>query len=341
VIQPGLSFEPDVTRSKAVRLALFNHKGGVGKTTLTVNIADALARQGSRILLVDSDPQCNLTSYYLPDNRVDRLLTDSDGEKGRTLWSALRPVFESAGPAKIVPPGPVGTENVFLIPGDIQMSKFETELEDLWHQCFERKVRGFNGTIALSKLVNAISGAYNCDFVFYDCGPNVGALNRAILLDADYFIVPGACDSFSIRALTTLGIQLQTWITDWRTVNLLVPKGVYKLPGQSRLLGYILQRFRTYRKMMATQYAHYATLFESELKRNIYEVLNSLDPELTPIPVEKLRIGAVYDFGQRALQAQEVGIPLDSIGTMEQKDEARRLFRTMARRVVNLIKGEE
>ena len=47
------------------KIALFNHKGGVGKSTLTINIANALAKMGKTVLLVDADPQCNLTSFYL------------------------------------------------------------------------------------------------------------------------------------------------------------------------------------------------------------------------------------------------------------------------------------
>lgn len=50
-----------------IKIALVNHKGGVGKTTLTVNIAGALAGSGKTVLLVDADPQCNLTSYYLTE----------------------------------------------------------------------------------------------------------------------------------------------------------------------------------------------------------------------------------------------------------------------------------
>ena len=52
------------------KIALFNHKGGVGKTTLTVNIANAMAEAGKRVLLVDADPQCNLTSFYLEESTL-------------------------------------------------------------------------------------------------------------------------------------------------------------------------------------------------------------------------------------------------------------------------------
>ena len=52
---------------KMKTLALFNHKGGVGKTTLSVNVADTLVDLGFRVLMVDADPQCNLTSFYLEE----------------------------------------------------------------------------------------------------------------------------------------------------------------------------------------------------------------------------------------------------------------------------------
>jgi cellulose biosynthesis protein BcsQ len=75
------------------KIALFNHKGGVGKTTLTINIADALADAGKSVLLVDADPQCNLTSFYIDEPQLEELLGSSDDDASdATIWSAIKPV---------------------------------------------------------------------------------------------------------------------------------------------------------------------------------------------------------------------------------------------------------
>ena len=55
----------------AKRIVLFNHKGGVGKTTLTVNLAYALVNAGKRVLLVDTDPQCSMSSFFLEEKFLD------------------------------------------------------------------------------------------------------------------------------------------------------------------------------------------------------------------------------------------------------------------------------
>ena len=126
-------------RSDAFRISIFNHKGGVGKTTLTVNIALTLAAQGKRVLLVDSDPQGNLTSYLIEENVVDDLMDQSDTESGGTLWSAVKPIVEAEGQVKTIDAIPLSQENAFLLPGDIRLSEFEAELNDFWGQCYQRK----------------------------------------------------------------------------------------------------------------------------------------------------------------------------------------------------------
>src|SRR5262249_47398113 len=120
------------------RLAIFNHKGGVGKTTLTVNIAAALAKAGKRVLLVDSDPQCNLTAYLVEESVVNDLLDRSDDKDGATLWSSVKPVVEGLGEPRPIPPINVGPR-LFLLPGDVRLAEFEQELNSLWGECFQRK----------------------------------------------------------------------------------------------------------------------------------------------------------------------------------------------------------
>src|SRR5712692_4385696 len=107
------------------RLTIYNHKGGVGKTTLSINIGAALAERGLRVLLIDSDPQCNLTSYFLPDDVLDELLDKSDRGNGRTLWTALKPVVHGTGPVREVKPFDLVVDNLLLVPGDIRLSEFE------------------------------------------------------------------------------------------------------------------------------------------------------------------------------------------------------------------------
>lgn len=85
------------SRPHTVRISIFNHKGGVGKTTLTMNLGAALAELGRRVLLVDSDPQCNLTAYLVAEEVVDDLLDNADTDTGQTIWSALRPISEASG----------------------------------------------------------------------------------------------------------------------------------------------------------------------------------------------------------------------------------------------------
>lgn len=322
-------------RHRATRIAIFNHKGGVGKTTLTVNVAAALAALGRRVLLVDSDPQCNLTSYLVQEDVVDNLLDNSDSEKGGTLWSALKPIAEASGGVRLVAPLERLT-NVYLIPGDIRLSEFEEELVPLWNDCFQRKPKGFRGTTSLSYLVNQVAAAINIDYVFYDAGPNIGPLNKIILLDCDYFIVPAACDLFSIRALKTLGRTLLSWVNEWHTVVELAPDDVYLLPGSPRFLGYIPQRFRVYGGTPSFDYARYLPRIERQINSDVVAVLKKADP---PLASDAVQLGLIKDFGSIAAASQREGQPLmsTSAGTPAQRAEAEENFSAIARKIVERV----
>ena len=212
-----------------VRITIYNHKGGVGKTTLAVNIAFALSSLGKSVLLVDSDPQCNLTSYLLADDVVDYLLDHSNDRDGKTIWSAVKPVIDSTGSVRLVDLTEIG--DVALLPGDIRLSEFEEFLGDAWTDGFKRRMGALRATSSINNLISHLSKQRGFDFVFYDTGPNIGPLNRVLLLDSNFFIVPVACDLFSTRALSTLGQTIKKWITDAETIDAIAPDGAMALKG--------------------------------------------------------------------------------------------------------------
>lgn len=323
-----------------IRLTLFNHKGGVGKTTLTVNLAFALADMGKTVLLVDSDPQCNLTSYLIEAAVVDRWLDESEGKDGQTVWSALRPVIEAGKDVRTIKPHE-RAERVHLLPGDIRLSEYELDLQQSWLDCLQRKMRGFAATTGLSVLVDRAAEEVDADFVLYDVGPNIGPLNRAILLDCDYFVVPAACDYFSTRALKTLGHSIANWIRDWDVISKLAPRGVPLLPGKPVYLGYVLQRFRMYGGDISSGYREYARQLERHSHSDVAAVLKEIDPTLAPGSLSQFKLGQVKDFASLAIHAQNQGSAFSGVtgGSAYQKEEARVAFRHLAERIIARIAG--
>ncbi len=336
-----LSTEP--SRNKAQRITVFNHKGGVGKTTLTVNIAVALAAMGKRVLLVDADPQCNLTSYLVADNVVDDLLDKSDEKSGSTLWSAVKPVVEGIGNVNVIPPIELSYDNLYLLPGDVRLSEFEAELSVFWGECFQRKIRGFRGTAALSLLVNQVAKQERIDFVLYDSGPNIGPLSRVVLLDCDHFIVPAACDLFSVRALKTLGNTLASWISSWEMVSNLAPDDLYVLPGRPTFLGYIPQRFRVYRGRVVAGQTGYLAEVEKHIYSDVVMALRAIDPDLALGTMSQFKLGQIKDFSSLAPTSQTEGVAFKDASTTNrnQTHEASVAFTQIATRIIERIQQPE
>jgi cellulose biosynthesis protein BcsQ len=294
-----------------------------------------LADLGHKVLLVDADPQCNLSAYLIEAPVLDDLLDRSDDpEDGETLWSAVKPVADGQGGIKKIKPIEI-RNNLFLIPGDIRLSDFENKLASYWTECFRRDVHGLSGTTAISSLVNSICGPNKFEFVFFDTGPNIGALNRSILLDCDFFIIPVAYDLFSVRALRTLGRSLYDWIKDWRTIVSMNVKIDTALPGSPQFLGYIPQNYSVYRGGVASHQARYIALLDRGIASDIVGVLR----ELNLIPARKIhKLGEVKDFGQLVPASQREGSPLSEAGagTPAQRHEAAMAFRQIAKRIAAL-----
>ena len=316
-----------------VRIALFNHKAGVGKTTLTANIAFALAEIGKSVLLVDSDPQCNLTSYLLPDEQVNELLSKSSESDGRTIWTAVSPIVDDTGPCRLIEPTAVG--GLRLLPGDIKLAEFEDFLYGAWTDSMKRRLGALTAITSISTLIADIHRQSPLDYVFYDTGSNIGPLNRVLLLDACYFIVPVTCDLFSVRALATLGQAISTWMKDADIIKSIAPDNMRLLKAKPALLGYIPQPFRAYGRPMAKEASFYLPEIKNRVREDIAAVLRKHGDCLVPPGAKDPNIGEVKDLASLVRIAQREGVSTweCSGGTPAERRLAKQSFMHIANNV--------
>jgi cellulose biosynthesis protein BcsQ len=320
-------------------LTLFNHKGGVGKTTLTVNLADALVDLGKKVLLVDTDPQCNLSAFYIEEKVLDELLGESaEVDSGRTLWSAIEPVVLGRGDIKEVEPVEIHGELNILV-GDVLLSQYEEELPAAWTESFARKSRGYDVMSALSRVARATARRIGADVVMYDVGPNVGPLNRTVLLDSDFFITPVHTDLYSLRALTTVGRSLARWITDWSTVRKLAGKSDAPrlLHGEPHYLGYVSSAYKEYGGRKAQPHERWERMIPSRVKIRVVDELKGANATL--VGESPYKLGDIPHFHSLSAIAQEYGVAVGKLrgfadsGQYPRIDELRGLFAELGRNV--------
>lgn len=229
-------------------VCLFNHKGGVSKTTTAFNLGWMLALKGKRVLLADFDPQCNLTGMVLGFKGVD----DLDGfycvNPANNVKDALAPAFESQ-PRQVVGADCVavgGLDNLFLLPGHIGLSEYETTLgiaQELSGSLLP--LRNLPGSLRF--MLDATMAKYNIDIVLVDMSPSLGALNQNLLTTSDFFIVPLHPDYFSAMALSSLARALprwQAWANTAYSIDVLL-RADYPFPKpKAKFAGAVIQKYR-------------------------------------------------------------------------------------------------
>lgn len=221
-------------------VAFFNNKGGVGKTSLVYHLAWMLAEQGRRVVAADLDPQANLTSICLDDDRLEAIW---QAKPRPTVFTAIEPLKKGVGEVTPQPLERIGDRFALLV-GDLALSEFEDDLSGNWSKCLDRDERAFRVTTAFSRLVLAAGNDFNADIGLIDVGPNLGAINRTALIAADHVVIPAAPDLFSVQGLENVGPRLFTWREEWTERRAKTPVGLdFCLPkGDMRPLGYVVSR---------------------------------------------------------------------------------------------------
>jgi cellulose biosynthesis protein BcsQ len=236
------------TKKTPKRIALFNHKGGVSKTTTAFNLGWMLAQRGKKVVLVDADPQCNLSGLILGYQGQKDFEEFYRTEPERNFKAGLAPAFESR-PKMIEPIKCVkvpGNKNLFLLPGHIGLSEYEVTLG------IAQELSGSIQTLqnlpgSLSYLIGCTAEAHKADYVIIDMNPSLSSINQNLLMTSDYFIVPTSPDYFSVMAIDSLTSVLPRWRA-WasKAAALKVLKdATYPFPATvPKFLGTIVQKYR-------------------------------------------------------------------------------------------------
>ncbi len=221
-------------------IAFFNNKGGVGKTSLVYHLSWMYADLGLSVVAADLDPQANLTSMFLGDERLEELWPD--GDHPETIFGAVQPLLEGTG--DIAEPHVEDiARGLGLIVGDLKLSSAEDELSGQWPAALDRNQRAFRVLSAFWRVIQSAAREREADLVLIDVGPNLGALNRAALVAAQHVAIPLAPDLYSLQGLRNLGPTLRRWREEWDERLKKNPIKNFDLPaGRMTPAGYVLMQ---------------------------------------------------------------------------------------------------
>ncbi|MEY3255235.1 MAG: hypothetical protein RLZZ29_366 [Cyanobacteriota bacterium] len=227
-------------------IAFFNNKGGVGKTSLVYHLAWMYQNLGLRVVAADLDPQVNLTTAFLDDDRLEELWGDNghniDNQQPNTIFRCIQPLIKGIGDIAI-PQLEIIDDNLALLAGDLSLSVFEDDLSVEWWSCMDGKERSFQLISAFWRVLQSGTKDYKADMILMDLGPNLGAINRAALIGADYVVVPLSPDLLSLQGLKNLGPTLRRWRDEWTERLQQSPGSHLKLPrGKMQPIGYVVLR---------------------------------------------------------------------------------------------------
>lgn len=221
-------------------IAFFNNKGGVGKTSMIYHLAWMFADRGIRVIAADLDPQANLTAAFLDEDRLEEIMFGDIPPL--TVFGAVQPLQRGTG--DIAEPHVESiTERLGLIIGDMALSTFEDQLSEVWPKCMDRDERAFRVTSAFWRTLQKAAVGHAADCILIDLGPNLGAINRAALIAADFVVIPLGHGLFSLQGLQNLGPALHKWRDDWKERLKKNPVPDLDLPAAGiQPIGYVVLR---------------------------------------------------------------------------------------------------
>ena len=343
----------------AKRIALFNHKGGVSKTTTTFNLGWMMAQKGKKVIMVDTDPQCNLTGMVLGYRGPDDFEQLYKKQEQRNLRYGLSPAFESRPtPIKAVDCIPVrGRRGLYLLPGHIRLSEYEVTLG------IAQELSGSIQTLqnlpgAISNLLELTAKKFDADYVLIDMNPSLSSINQNLLTTSHYFILPTTPDYFSVMAIDSLSNVLPNWYAWVKKVHSLplLKDAAYPFPEiDPKFIGTIIQNYRPRGKVPAKAFQKWIDEINNRILTTFVPTLANINMLLPEEKYENqdlqpgLCLATISDFNALIAQSQRAQAPIfaltpKQIGqsgivlerTVKARDRFKKIFSDLADKVIGL-----
>ncbi len=285
-------------------ITFFNNKGGVGKTTTVYHVSWMLSELGIKTIAIDLDPQSNLTSMFLTDERLEEIY---EKETPTTILDAINPIVNGD------PAIPVHIEEINddlgLILGNLALSTFEDTLSDAWLKCLNGEIYSFRITSIFKTIIDEAAKRFNAEIVLIDVGPNLGAINRAVTIGSDYIIMPVASDLFSLQGIKNLGTTLNRWKRQWQQRVALKPSNLNIAIPTNKVnpVGYIVMQYSAKESRPVKSYLKWANRIP-----NIFNeyVLNILDINISSVDSDPNCIALLKHFRSLAPMSMEAHKPI-------------------------------
>lgn len=275
-------------------ISVFNNKGGVGKTTLLYHIGAALAELGKKVLLLDLDPQCNLTIQSLEEKKIKQIW-DSEEEfiedfktakeekenfidyakQNHSIHFLLKPLEDGVDVDFLSRPINL-MKNLDIIPGRLSLQFFESTISQRWSEAFTGSSQAVRIISGIRNIALKYKEAYKYDYILLDTSPSLGDLNRISVTLSDAFLIPCSPDIFSIYGIKNIGKSLDRWTKNFNILFSLLPISQRKMFPEKlvKLIGYTLykaQKREDASNSLKIPQAHYnhAKEIYNEIKKNI------------------------------------------------------------------------
>lgn len=290
------------------KIAVFNHKGGVSKTTSSYHIAWKLTSLGKRVLLVDADSQCNLSILVLGEQGFE---DHNKNNPDINLKSGLAPAFKAQTSA-MKPMDCLEVKNnnaLFLLPGHMDLGEYEVELAFSFLNSFG-VMKNLPG--AFSNLIEKTAIELNVDYVITDLNPSLSALNQDIIVTSDYFIVPASPDYFSSMAIRSLSSILPKWENWAKAARLNFSDAVYPMPTKiPKFLGYTVNDFSIRNGNPSKAFQEMIDYIDITVRTEFVPRIRNVDMLLEEnIYGGSYCLGQIHDFGSLVAKIQEYGLPI-------------------------------